>query len=92
MTLDNVKVDVYPVGDNSKKLLAFARLTVDDWLVIKNVRVVQSKNGEFVSMPSVKDESAESGYSDVAYPNSKEARQALNELVLDVYHKTKGNS
>ena len=51
------------------------------------MRVMDSKKGLFVSMPSYsyEDHNGETKYADYAHPISKEARDAINTKVLDAY-------
>lgn len=63
-------------------LRATCSLQVGDW-VINGVRVMDGKNGLFVSLPGWK--GADDKYHDIAHPITKEGREKLNDLVLDHY-------
>ncbi|MGO5053353.1 septation protein SpoVG family protein [Lachnospiraceae bacterium LCP25S3_G4] len=70
--------------DNLKGL---ATLTIDDF-VIKNVRIMDSSNGLFVSMPQYKSIDKETGkeeYRDIVYPTSAAMRTKVGEKVLEAY-------
>ncbi len=68
-------------GDSSLK--AYADVTFGDAFIVKGLRVVEGKNGLFVSMPSRKAKNGK--WYDTAYPLTKEFRQLLNEIVLETY-------
>lgn len=73
--------------DNNTNLRAFASITIGGAVAVHGLRVMDSKKGLFVSMPSYsyEDHNGETKYSDYAHPISKEARDAINTKVLDAY-------
>lgn len=81
----NAKID--NLVDNDTNLRAFASVTVGSAVAIHGLRVMDSKKGLFVSMPSYsyEDHNGETKYADYAHPISKEARDAINTKVLDAY-------
>ena len=81
----NAKID--NLVDNDTNLRAFASVTVGGAVAIHGLRVMDSKKGLFVSMPSYsyEDHNGETKYADYAHPISKEARDAINTKVLDAY-------
>lgn len=81
----NAKID--NLVDNDTNLRAFASITVGGAVAIHGIRVMDSKKGLFVSMPSYsyEDKNGETQYADYAHPISKEARNAINKKVLDAY-------
>ncbi len=70
----------------SDKVKGYAQVTIDDCFVIKNIRVLEGKNGLFVSMPSYKtkkvDETGNVIWQDYAYPITKESREQIVTLIL----------
>ena len=81
----NAKID--NLVDNDTTLRAFASITVGGAVAVHGLRVMDSKKGLFVSMPSYsyEDHNGETKYADYAHPISKEARDAINTKVLDAY-------
>ena len=80
----NAKID--NLVDNDTNLRAFASVTVGGAVAIHGLRVMDSKKGLFVSMPSYSyEDSNGEKYADYAHPISKEAREAINSKVLDAY-------
>lgn len=79
---------VFEVRDD--KLLGICDVTLDDQWAIRGVRVMEGQNGAFVSLPSYKNR--EGSFQGVAFPITKEAREALNKAVLNEYEHTRGKA
>lgn len=77
------EVRVFMLENQESTLKAFASITIDDAVCITGIRIVEGKNGVFMSMPQSKDNEGE--YHDVAFPITKEAREAIQDAVLDKY-------
>lgn len=67
-------------GDTSIK--AVASVTIDDALVVHDLRVIEGKNGLFVAMPSKK---VGDKYVDISHPITAQSRTILIDAVLDQY-------
>lgn len=74
---------VFPLSKKDSNLKAFASITIDDAICITGIRIVEGKNGVFMSMPQSKDNDGE--YHDIVFPITKEAREELEAAVLDAY-------
>lgn len=61
---------------------AYASATIDGCLAVRGIRVIEGKEGLFVSMPSRK---SGDGYKEVCFPVTKDFRQQLHHSVLDAY-------
>ena len=81
-------VRVYPLDEPKGSTLAFANVTFktdgEDVAAICGIRVLDSANGLFVSMPQSKDK--DGGYHDIAFPLSKERRMEVSAAVLSEYN------
>jgi stage V sporulation protein G len=66
-----------------EKLKAFATLVLDDSFAVRNVKVIEGKNGLFVSMPSRKRK--DGTYQDVAHPLNNETREMIEKEVISRY-------
>lgn len=77
----DVRINSLTPGDGSVKAIASANL--DDCFAVKNIRVVEGKNGLFVSMPSYKGTDGE--YHDLCFPTTPELRKQLNGAVAEAY-------
>ena len=62
---------------------AYASVNLNGYFAIRNVKVLDSTKGLFVSMPSYKAGNGE--YKDICFPVTKEFREQLNNAVLDAY-------
>ena len=83
----NIEAQVYPLKEPRNNTLAMASLTIGGCFAVRGVKVVQGRNGPFVSMPQAKDGKGE--YQDVCFPISKEVREQVSKLVLDKYNAQK---
>ena len=72
---------MYPPG-SAGGVRAYASATIAGCLGIRGIRVIEGRDGLFVSMPSRKtgDE-----YKEVCFPVTKEFRQQLHHTILDAY-------
>lgn len=81
-----MKAEIRSIFQNGSKMKAVANLVIEDCFVVTNVRVIDGKNGLFVSMPSR--QNADGKYSDVCFPIKPEVRKQIEKEVLDAYHDT----
>jgi stage V sporulation protein G len=72
---------------NEEKLKAFVSLTFDNAFVVRGLKVINGKEGYFVSMPSRKRK--DGSYQDIAHPINNEMRKKLEDAILDEYEKAK---
>ena len=78
----NPAVRVYP-QQGYGNVRAYCSATLYGSIGIRGMKVVEGKNGLFVSMPQMKNRKGE--YSDIAFPVTKEAYMELTQAVLDTY-------
>ena len=83
-SLPDLDVRVYPLKEPQGNLLAMIRDISYREAVTRGLRVMDGKNGLFVSMPQAKNGKGE--WRDICYPISKEVREALNGAVIHGYH------
>ena len=84
MDITKVLVRKYE-GDNGKNALkGFATVTLDDELVLTNIKIVKGSKGLFVAMPSTYWESDEK-YHDIFFPITADFREELNDEILQAY-------
>lgn len=85
MTLQVTEVRINQTnGETSLK--AFASVTLGGAFVVHGVRVIDGKNGLFVTMPSRK---VGEEFKDVAHPVAKEFKEILDAAVLAEFEKSK---
>lgn len=80
----NIKAEIRSIFQADSKMKAVANLVIEDCFVVKNVRVINGKNGLFVSMPSR--QNSDGKYSDICFPIRSEVREQIEKEVLDAYH------
>ena len=68
---------------NSSAIKGIASVTLNGQFAVRNVSIVEGKNGLFVSLPSNKLQNGE--YNDVCFPCTTEARATFDKAVLDAY-------
>lgn len=83
MKITNVNIYI-PKESNSTSLVAFAGITIDDCFAIHNLKIIENEKGLFVAMPSAKYKDT---FKDVCHPITKEARELIEEAVIEEYKK-----
>lgn len=71
--------------NNNEKLKAVASITIDDELVVHDIKVINGKDGYFLSMPSRKTDDGK--FKDIVHPIKTEVRESLKEQILAAYEK-----
>ncbi len=71
--------------NNDEKLKAVASITIDNEFVVHDLKVINGKDGYFLSMPRKK--VGEGEYKDIVHPIKTEVRVELTKLILDAYEK-----
>jgi len=71
--------------DGEGSLKAYCDLAIDEAFLVKGVRVVEGRNGLFVSMPRQQGKNAK--WYDSVVALSKEAKEELGRVVLEAYQK-----
>jgi len=82
-TYPETEVDVRILSLRSEgSIRAIASANLNGVFAIRNIKVMEGKNGLFVSMPSFK---LGEDYKDIAFPVTKDFREKFNGVVLDAY-------
>ena len=71
------------VNNSNDKLKAVASITIDDELVVHDIKIINGDKGYFLSMPSRK--TAEGEFKDIVHPIKTEVREQLKEQILKAY-------
>jgi len=85
--MEITEVVVRPVTD--ERLRAYVSMTLDNALVIKDIKIVDGKNGLFVSMPSRRRKNGK--YQDIAHPINMDFRKELEERIFAEYREIIGD-
>lgn len=75
------EVKVFPVDE--EKLRAFVSIVFDDCFMVNDIKVIQGRDGLFISMPSRKKRNGK--FKDVAHPLNNETRKMLEGHILAEY-------
>ena len=65
------------------KMRAIVSITLDNVLVVLDIKVIEGEKGVFVAMPSRK--SATGEYRDIAHPINSETRDYVQKIILEKY-------
>lgn len=84
--MEITSVQVFPINGSEGKLVAFARIIIDDALMLSSLRIYNSVNGLFVSFPADLSQGGED-YRHYYCPIKKEFRQEIQNKVLGAYDK-----
>lgn len=71
--------------DSDSKLKAIASITIEDYFVIHDIKIIEGKDSLFIAMPSRKTKEGE--YKDIAHPINTETRTAMSDTILSAYRK-----
>ena len=82
----NVRIDKL-VNDPNSSIKAFASVNLGDGYAVHGLKIMDSKKGLFVQMPSrpYKTANGETKYEDIFHPVTAESRTALIDAVNDAY-------
>lgn len=85
--MEITQVKIFPVHE--EKLKAFVSVVFDHCFMVNDIKVIQGKDGLFLSMPSRRKKSGE--FKDVAHPLNNATRRMIEERVLREYRLEAGD-
>lgn len=68
------------------KMRAVVSITLDDELVIHDIKVIEGDKGLFIAMPSKK--AADGEYRDIAHPINSQTRERIQGMIIEAYEKS----
>ena len=68
---------------SSPNLKAMVSLTLDDCFVVRDIKLIEGKNGLFMSMPNKK---VGEDYKDICFPIKSETRQQIIDTIINEYN------
>ena len=68
---------------SDEKLKAVASITIDECFVVHDIKVINGRDGLFISMPNRK--TPEGEYKDIVHPINTATREELKKTILDAY-------
>jgi stage V sporulation protein G len=81
--MEITEVKVFPIQE--EKLKAFVSIVLDHCFMVNDIKIIQGRDGLFISMPSRKKKSGE--FKDVAHPLNNETRRMIEDKVLGEYER-----
>lgn len=74
-------------------ILANMNITIDDCLAVNGIKVIEGRKGRFISFPqtSYEDKNGDTQYRDIVFPCTKEARVALERVLMKKYEEWAGS-
>jgi stage V sporulation protein G len=85
--MEITEVKVFPIQE--EKLKAFVSIVFDQCFMINDIKIIQGRDGLFISMPSRKKKNGE--FKDVAHPLNNETRRMIEESILAEYDRVLGD-
>jgi stage V sporulation protein G len=79
--MEITEVKVFPIQE--EKLKAFVSIVFDHCFMVNDIKIIQGRDGLFISMPSRKKKNGE--FKDVAHPLNNETRRTIEDKVLAEY-------
>ena len=68
------------------KMRAVVSITLDDELVIHDIKVIEGDKGLFIAMPSKR--AADGEYRDIAHPINSQTRERIQGMIIEAYEKS----
>lgn len=84
MKISDIRIRL--VDKDDSKLKAVATITIDDCFVVHDIKVIEGKDGYFISMPSKKKPDGE--YKDIVHPINTETREAMSAQIIEAFKST----
>ncbi len=84
--MEITEVKVFPVQE--EKLKAFVSIVFDRCFMVNDIKIINGRDGLFISMPSRKKKNGD--YKDVAHPLNNETRGRIQERILVEYRQVVG--
>jgi len=81
--MEITEVKVFPIQE--EKLKAFVSIVFDHSFMVNDIKIIQGREGLFISMPSRKKKNGE--FKDVAHPLNNETRRMIEDKVLGEYER-----
>ena len=84
MKISDIRIRL--VDKEDSKLKAVASITIDDCFVVHDIKVIEGKEGYFISMPSKKTPDGE--FKDIVHPINTETLESISTQVIEAYKAT----
>jgi stage V sporulation protein G len=84
--MEITEVKVFPIQE--EKLRAFVSIVLDRCFMVNDIKVIQGRDGLFISMPSRRKKNGD--FKDIAHPLNNDTRRMIEERILTEYEGTVG--
>ena len=84
--MEITEVKVFPA--NEGRLKGYATMVLDGCFIIRDMKIIQSDEGFFVSMPSRRKK--DGSFKDIAHPLNVDTRQLIENRIIEEYKKVVG--
>ena len=78
-------VEVHKKNDETR-MKGIASVVIDECFKVRDIRIIEGKDGLFIAMPSRKNAAGE--YHDVAHPLNAETRKIFHDAIIEAYNNT----
>lgn len=80
-----MKIEAKVFKSDKSWLQGMASITIDNCFVVKGIKIINGKNGLFISMPNYKTANGE--YKDICFPTNAETRELITNAIMEEYNK-----
>ena len=80
------EIKIYPA--NVGKLKAYATMVIENCFIIRDLKVIESEKGMFVSMPSRRKK--DGTFKDIAHPLNQSTREEIERRIIEEFTKHSG--
>jgi stage V sporulation protein G len=77
------EVKVFPASEG--KLKGYATMVFDECFIVRDMKIIKSEKGYFVSMPSRRKK--DGSFKDIVHPLNVETRKMIEDKVIEEYKK-----
>ena len=81
MKISDIRIRL--VDKDDSKLKAVVSITIDDCFVVHDIKVIEGKDGYFISMPSKK--TPDGLYKDIVHPINTATRESLSAQIIEAF-------
>jgi stage V sporulation protein G len=86
--MEITEIKVFPA--NEGRLKGYATMVFDNCFIVRDMKIIQSDEGYFVSMPSRRKK--DGSFKDIVHPLNVDTRQEIENKVIEEYKKVVGET
>jgi stage V sporulation protein G len=88
VAMEITEIKIYPAKEG--RLKAYATMVFDNCFIIRDLKIIESDKGMFVSMPSRRKK--DGTFKDIVHPLNAETRKMIEEKVIEEYNSLMSSS